>query len=313
MIPLSHCWRSFGGASLPPSEALDKLRFQAPSLRNLHLQAGGEMTHVEVGDGVHLHRLDLTCVTIPWDSNRLSDLRSLSLAGLTGSCAPTLSQVVQILISSPSLEEVALCSLPLVATANDNQALPQYINLPNLISLKLYRIPLNAYKLLLSLFHFPLPSCNSIRLDSAHAPFGPLEKVFNHCTDGFIEQVTRVARASQFACVSFEDRTIELKMYGCIAEQVCWDTESELYLTLTAGEGDNSFNNMAAQMAELVTKALSALPLRIGASERIHQTLEIKLLSRFPSATRIKLPRRNCDGMGILQYLGQPCPNTSTG
>ncbi|KAG9017415.1 hypothetical protein FRB93_007530 [Tulasnella sp. JGI-2019a] len=303
---LSHRWRSLGGVSLPPREALEKLRSHAPALQYLRLQSDQfAVTHVDIGEGGPLHSLELSYVTIPWNSNRLSGLCILSLVGLMGSNAPTLRQVILMLVSSPTLEELVLYRLSLVAKVDDQ--LPEMIDLPNLISLRFYDIPYHAHNSLFSLLRLPLRSCKTMRLNPAYRRSdGVGNKKFNHCMDKFVQQVAGIAKTGRFASIRFGMGTVELEILkGDI--DTSWTAVPQFSLALEVGDAEeDSYCDIVAELGKLVAKAIPDLPLRLIPSERMRGGFHVDLLHAFDSARKIIFPSSIFDACAILQFLCQP-------
>lgn len=117
------------------------LERSAPVLESIILESGGlpsRTVSVDLfrGHAPRLRSLDLSYVSIPWDSGILSNLELLRLYNLPLSTSPTFNQILTILSRSPNLEVLALNAVHIHPSPDEETGT---IQLPSLLELELCR------------------------------------------------------------------------------------------------------------------------------------------------------------------------------
>lgn len=114
------------------------LERSAPALEEITLEPCGKpdwAVYVDLfrGDAPRLRSLDLSYISIPWDSGILSNLELLRLYNLPLSTPLTLNQILTILSRSPNLEVLALNAVHILPSPDE----AGIIRLPGLLELEL--------------------------------------------------------------------------------------------------------------------------------------------------------------------------------
>lgn len=307
---LSERWRSLEGDGIP-SIVLDRLHSHAPALQHLRLATEDEECHVELGEGLHLHSLDLVNVTLPWDSSRLVNLRRLSMSYIDGSHAPSLPQLSRLISLSPRSEYLTMEQLELNTSSDDEPLSTEKFHLPNLVSLDLDKISSEAYDHILSRIQFPLTSRMKLYLRPSLPPITGPGKSFDYLGADFVQQIRSIARNSGIPDLGFHHRTVHLNIrHSATNELAHW-----LTLILEAGTEDGWYDGIIRQMEQIIAKALPDRPLTLRLTGYMSLDVRINLLGMFPSTRKIILddylqPQVH---QPFLQYLGQRHANASSG
>ncbi|KAG9025153.1 hypothetical protein FRB95_010498 [Tulasnella sp. JGI-2019a] len=312
IIPLSHRWHTLETTGVLPSEIIKRLESDTPELHHLSLQNLHVDAHFNLGKGPPLESLALHYVTLSWDSNRLCGLRSLKFMGDEETYAPSLSQITRILASSPRLEEFTFEYDGIRDVEEYFQPPTERIHLPNLAVMGFYHSDRCTLDHLLSFIQFPLLSCTTLQLQSTGT--SNVSNPFHYSSDAFAEQVAHFTGTGDRASVKLYGHTVALTIGNNNISTDPRDPTARFRLILAAAEGGESLKDTIGELAELINKALPALPVHISLSQHMHCDFQVELFGMFPSATRITAPRGSFDSRPLLRYLsGQRHLNPFTG
>ncbi|KAG9004706.1 hypothetical protein FRB93_010197 [Tulasnella sp. JGI-2019a] len=305
ILPHSHRWRSLDGPYLAP-RILEKLASHAPAFRHLRL-VRSPVQGIQLGEGPHLQTLDLTSVSLSWDSNRISQLYQLSLTDLKGQHAPSLSQIMHILTNSPKLESLKLTYLEPLDTPTDGHIPVGNVDLPNLQSLEISELAWDPYNRLMGRFQFPFVACKKLRLEPIWRAGSDVSDTIDYLAGGFVQQVNCFAENAS-ASISFELHTVKL--------HVDCPSKGRFDLRMIAKQEGcvEAYNDAVITLAQLVSSALPDTPLVLYSTYNTHPGFSVDLLMRFPSTTEIVLHRGGgCDIQSVVQFLGHQHSNESVG
>ncbi|KAG8892793.1 hypothetical protein FRB99_002437, partial [Tulasnella sp. 403] len=164
----AHRWQTIM-VNGPYSDSLwTYLEKMPPSMRDLYIELpmGSETCHFELPEGKPLRHLDLTAVSVSWDSPRLTCLQTLLLEQLQTN-PPSLSQLIMILSSSPALRRLILREWqdnPMQDLAKDYRKCDHIqIQLPSLTTLELRGVSRLLSTFLLT--HIESEKCLSVASD----------------------------------------------------------------------------------------------------------------------------------------------------
>ncbi len=145
----SHRWRMLLWGGKYAEEIKQYLEAPCPNLLDLFLcqtsNPAVDKVHIRLGSGAPLRHIDCDGVSIPWDSNRLIQLKSLCILDISWN-VPQFSDLHRIIASSPQIRRLALDKLypetsdpPVEDVVDSIEDAP--LPLPLLSTLVLRRIP----------------------------------------------------------------------------------------------------------------------------------------------------------------------------
>lgn len=182
-----HRWRS-AQIVVKSGYQLGALDAAAPILRNLSIERASSSRatiHAEnpfVGCTPQLRILNLTDITIDWDSVLFQGLRGLKieLTGLGEESRPSMAQIATVLTSCPTLKHLALKfgreRTPEASPKPESKVRLPIINLPHLEHMLLNLDGALCYNMLSRL---SAPDCRLVHIDSAPRGFLPIGSIFD--------------------------------------------------------------------------------------------------------------------------------------
>ncbi|KAG8865399.1 hypothetical protein FRB96_000289 [Tulasnella sp. 330] len=165
LIPQSHRWRSVKYYGFPSRCWLDSLNdVQVPALKylDIHLAVCPRMLDLFQGEAPSLKHLRLWGCSINWRSDMLSGLHTLHLNGVYPTC-PSVDDLINVLRASPTLVNFDLSHFKCEAPSDDSALRAKPVDLPHLVTYKLYDLPLLATQALLRVVR--IPACTQLTLD----------------------------------------------------------------------------------------------------------------------------------------------------
>ncbi|KAG8897544.1 hypothetical protein FRB99_008093 [Tulasnella sp. 403] len=167
MAENAHRWRGLIVTGPYSEGVFNQLQTPAPNLKDLSVLVTSQPTRLlEIPDGGPLRHVDLTRVTLPWDSGRLAKLQSLYVESLDANL-PSLAQLVSILDASPHLWRLVLRywtgEAPAYLWRDAADLADKRIKLPSLHGLIIQSIPKAITHFLIS--HIDAPATQSVIVD----------------------------------------------------------------------------------------------------------------------------------------------------
>ncbi|KAG8989010.1 hypothetical protein FRB90_002450 [Tulasnella sp. 427] len=206
-------WKSLIFKGRLTDELFALLETPAPMMSELFIYPynGPDQRLFHLGDGAPLRHLDCDFCSLPWDSDRLSKLRSIQLRNLTCDL-PSIPQLRGILEASPQLQWLLLASWsdesqtagsPTTEASKGKQvAGPQDpFHLPSLETLVLQNIPRAINNYLLT--HIEAPSCTCIIAGIRPSSVLPLPTPHN----AFVNLLAPAIKAAQEVTMAYEEAT----------------------------------------------------------------------------------------------------------
>lgn len=122
IVPHASRWRSIRITRRGAQNISSSLSSQARLLEDIRIykryspdSPASPASRLELCEGVCFRHVDLWRVALPWDTSRLAGLVSLRLEDIEGDHAPSVSQLIAIVIASPTLKSMVIVASDFVA------------------------------------------------------------------------------------------------------------------------------------------------------------------------------------------------------
>ncbi|KAG8894223.1 hypothetical protein FRB99_001406, partial [Tulasnella sp. 403] len=297
------------------------LQKMPPSMKELFiiLSSGTKTQCFDLPEGEPLRHLDLARVSLPWDSPRLTCLHTIFLEFLDANL-PSLSQLVTILSSSPSLWRLVLREWTGDAPPDLTEDLYKYkhtiIKLPRLSSLVLQSLPSSLSTFLLT--HIDSSDCRSIISNAVN----PTQ--FTSSSSAFSSLVSPVLDRSTSLTLNYDDNDGMLRVESSPHAERCnhfiyWVNDTpgiDITFSMSSGnpgrlEWKSPFEPLGSTSTPISLTLQNHRNRKDDSTDNTRkgddtiQQIPLEVLGALPHAVSLKMTSGFKMGP-ILRYLGSP-------
>ena len=169
-LPHTNRWQSLVYVGEYSDEVVEILESPAPNVTDYILcqyDSTVYQRHMKLCDGAKVRYLELSGVSAPWDSSRLTGLQTLRITNLSWN-VPTLEQLYGLLKSSTNLSSLVLWKIWPDKNVKIGTVVPQTLDLPELGTLILSEIPVEWIECLMR--DMVAPSIRIFKIDRVTLP-----------------------------------------------------------------------------------------------------------------------------------------------
>ncbi|KAG8864852.1 hypothetical protein FRB96_003438 [Tulasnella sp. 330] len=303
--PHSSRWRSI--AATQSRAIILCLESEVPALRDLLIDndvpgwKAESSRPIKLGPGVDLRSLELRDLGIEWDCSRLRGLKHLSIANLEGRHAPSSSQLITILKSSPQLKSLKLSHIEFDEDISRSFHEPR-VTLLGLESLWIREITNSVYTRLLKTIKFNGCKRVSLSMGTTHRR-GAAILDFDHSSADFIENISTSIGLGQTIRLKITRDTVLLDAGGPGVGQGLYLKLGTRATAATMRESaEGPLQELTLQAAQIIrsTHPNAEVDLQIETDDFLAEDLEA-----FPQVATLRVVR--IDGAKLFRYLGQRC------